>query len=241
LQGKLKQYLKILNYGTSEEVATHFQQTAKFERLQIFCALAAYHTAQGRSQDRSGRTDQFTRAAELLSSARQIDYEDQLPFLGLGDLDLARVRSACWDLCEMLKQDSHNFGRFVAKFCGNFCLQGDVESAKRHFEKAAEATSHGRRNVAGMLALANLHFRQGHYKLALGLYRRALREHPGAPAEVRLGLAACLFRQGQLNQAKAAYLRTLEVMPSCGEALLGLAVIAFNAQDPERWVSTAGV
>lgn len=92
-QGKLKQYLKILTEGTGDEVAAHFGQEAKFERLQIFCALAAFHTAEGRSQqDRSKRVEHFTRAAELLSSARQIDYEDQLPFLGLGELDLARVR-----------------------------------------------------------------------------------------------------------------------------------------------------
>lgn len=70
--------------------------------------------------------------------------------------------------------------------------------------------------------------------MALALYRRALLEHPGAPAEVRLGLAACLFRQGQFKQATAAYERTLQLMPSCGEALLGLAVIAFNTQEPER-------
>ncbi|BDA40854.1 RNA polymerase-associated protein CTR9 homolog [Coccomyxa sp. Obi] len=200
-QGNLKQYLYILEEGITDEVAQYFQQ-AKFERLQIFCALAAYYTAEGRKQrDRNARTEQFARAAQLLGSARQIDYEDQLPLLGLGQLELAR---------------------------------GDMESAKRHFTSAAMAKCNGRPNIAGTLALASVHFQQGNYNNALGHYRKALREHPGAPAEVRLGLAACLFRLGQVSQAKAAYQRTLDLSPSSGEALLGLAVIAFNSKDAEK-------
>lgn len=108
-QGKLKQYLSILAEGTGEDVAAHFGHQARFERLQIFCALAAYHTAEGRSQqDRTRRTEQFTKAAELLVSARQIDYEDQLPFLGLGELDLARVRSHAPYTCPFNHKDMSN-------------------------------------------------------------------------------------------------------------------------------------
>lgn len=93
MQGNLKQYLYILEEGITDEVGQYFKQ-AKFERLQIFCALAAYYTAEGRKQrDRNARTEQFARAAQLLGSARQIDYEDQLPLLGLGQLELARVSS----------------------------------------------------------------------------------------------------------------------------------------------------
>ena len=109
-----------------------------------------------------------------------------------------------------------------------------MQSAKVHFTSAAAAKCNGRVNIAGTLALANVHFQQGQYSPALGLYRRALKEHPGAPPEVRLGLAACLFRLGQCKLAKAAYERTLDLLPSCGEALLGLAVIAFNSRDTEK-------
>ena len=75
---------------------------------------------------------------------------------------------------------------------------------------------------------------QGAYKEALAAYTRALRAHPGAPAEVRLGLAACHFRLGRLPAARAAFQRTLDLSPGCAEALLGLAVIAFAGPDPER-------
>lgn len=75
---------------------------------------------------------------------------------------------------------------------------------------------------------------QGAYTEALAAYTRALQAHPGAPAEVRLGLAACYFRLGRLAAARAAFQRTLALAPGCAEALLGLAVIAFAGPDAER-------
>lgn len=54
------------------------------------------------------------------------------------------------------------------------------------------------------------------------------------PAEVRLGIAACNFRLGSFHKAKAAYERVLQLDPHCCEALLGLAVLSFNAPDADR-------
>ena len=91
-QGKLPAYLKILTEGTSKEVADYFEGRAHFERVQIFCALAAYYTAEGRAtQDRNASNMHFGRAAELLNSARSIDFQEQLVLLAVGQLALARV------------------------------------------------------------------------------------------------------------------------------------------------------
>jgi hypothetical protein len=59
-------------------------------------------------------------------------------------------------------------------------------------------------------------------------YRAALREFPGAgcPAEVRLGIAACAFKLGDLATSRAAYQRVLALDPDCADAYLGLAVLA---------------
>ena len=54
------------------------------------------------------------------------------------------------------------------------------------------------------------------------------------PAEIRLGIAACNFRLGSFHKAKAAYERVLQLDPHCCEALLGLAVLSFNAPDADR-------
>jgi hypothetical protein len=92
-QGKLPAYLKILREGTSKEAAEFFEGRAPaFERVQIFCALAAWHTAEGRGQrDRNAANMHFGEAAQLLISARSIDFEEQLVLLALGQLALARV------------------------------------------------------------------------------------------------------------------------------------------------------
>ncbi len=64
-------------------------------------------------------------------------------------------------------------------------------------------------------------------------YQEAVRMHPGCPAEVRLGLAACYFRLGQLERAKKAYERVVQLSPGCAEALYGLAVLRFSSSQGE--------
>lgn len=56
---------------------------------------------------------------------------------------------------------------------------------------------------------------------------QALKMHPNAPPDVRLGLAQCLFRLGKFKMAELAYQRTLLFSPGCGPALLGMAIISF--------------
>lgn len=53
--------------------------------------------------------------------------------------------------------------------------------------------------------------------------------HPGCPAEVRLGLAACFFRLGDNARARLAYERVLAMEPTCADALLGLANLALRS------------
>lgn len=64
-------------------------------------------------------------------------------------------------------------------------------------------------------------------------YQEAIRLHPGCPAEVRLGLAACYFRLGQLERARKAYERVVQLSPTCAEALYGLAVLRFSSSQGE--------
>lgn len=60
-------------------------------------------------------------------------------------------------------------------------------------------------------------------------FRKALRLHPGAPAEVRLGIGAAAFKLGRLDVAGAAFRRALQLQPRCVPALTGLAVLAMHA------------
>ncbi|MEW5317155.1 MAG: hypothetical protein WDW38_008482 [Sanguina aurantia] len=110
----------------------------------------------------------------------------------------------------------------------------EIPQARRELARAMVAKNHGRANVLPHLALAALMFSQQQYKEAHSIYCRALREHPGCPAEVRLGIAACRYRLGDPAGATAAYERVLDLDPTSADAMVGLATIKFNAQDVQQ-------
>ncbi|KAL6746592.1 Paf1 complex component [Haematococcus lacustris] len=107
--------------------------------------------------------------------------------------------------------------------------KGDTAAARNDFTRACSLLNNNRTNIVGHLALASMLYDQKLYHEALAVYRRALLEHPSAPPEVRLGIAACLFRLGDMAGASSAYDRVLTLDPGSADAHLGLAVIKFNA------------
>ena len=91
--GQVQQFLQILTEGTGTDVEEHFGEGAKYERIQLLCALGSYHTTlASRSKERSAQNTSFATASTLFSSALKISYQELLPHLGLGQLALARVR-----------------------------------------------------------------------------------------------------------------------------------------------------
>lgn len=92
-QGLTQQFVRLLTEATSEEAAGYFGPTAKYERIQGLCSLAAFHMHQARSERAPAvRTEHLGKATEMLNAARKLDHEEQLPHLGIGQLALAKVR-----------------------------------------------------------------------------------------------------------------------------------------------------
>ena len=90
--GQVQQFLQVLTEGTGSEVEEHFGDTAKYERIQCFCALGAYNTTlAGTKKERAAQNSHFATASTLFSKALSISYQELLPHLGLGQLALARV------------------------------------------------------------------------------------------------------------------------------------------------------
>ena len=58
-------------------------------------------------------------------------------------------------------------------------------------------------------------------------YKRALHTHTRAPACVRLGIGACQLKLGEVDAARAAFQRTLDLEPR-PDALLGCALCEFQ-------------
>ena len=91
-QDKLPQYQKLLSFGTLKDVEDFYREKGKFESIQLLCELAATHVDAARAESsRSSKTERLAQAATLLTRARQLDYQEQLPSIGLGELALARV------------------------------------------------------------------------------------------------------------------------------------------------------
>ena len=84
-------FLHIIEVAGGAEVEEYFPNS-RFERLQIHCAAAGYHLNVARAaKDLSAKTAALNRATGHLNKAITIDYNEQLPILGLGQVALAKV------------------------------------------------------------------------------------------------------------------------------------------------------
>ena len=111
--------------------------------------------------------------------------------------------------------------------------RGNAAAARQHFQQAAKHAIGGRPNAAPQLALAALEFGEGRPREALSLYKSVLKGWPAAPAEVRLGIAACRFRLGDVRGARRAFVRVLQLDGGCAAAMLGAAVLRLGAGGAE--------
>ncbi|KAK4473011.1 hypothetical protein MN116_002728 [Schistosoma mekongi] len=91
----------------------------------------------------------------------------------------------------------------------------------------------GAPSVPAYLGKACIAFNKKEYRNALGFYRKALRLQPNCPATVRLGMGHCFFRLGNMEKARLAFKRALDLDPECVGALVGLAVLDLNEKTQE--------
>lgn len=83
-------------------------------------------------------------------------------------------------------------------------------------------------SVPAYLGKACIAFNKKEYHNALGFYRKALRSQPNCPASVRLGMGHCFFKLGNMEKARLAFQRALDLDSECVGALVGLAVLDLN-------------
>ncbi|KAA3676187.1 RNA polymerase-associated protein CTR9, partial [Paragonimus westermani] len=86
----------------------------------------------------------------------------------------------------------------------------------------------GTPSVPAYLGKACIAFNKKEYRNALGFYRKALRLQPNCPASVRLGMGHCFFKLGNIDKARLAFQRALDLDPDCVGALVGLAILDLN-------------
>nr|XP_018625186.1 protein CTR9 homolog isoform X2 [Nicotiana tomentosiformis] len=123
--------------------------------------------------------------------------------------------------------DMHEPTTWVGK--GQLLLaKGDIEQAFAAFKIVLDGD---RDNVPALLGQACVQFSRGRYSDSLELYKRALQVYPKCPAAVRLGIGLCRYKLGQVEKAKQAFRRVLELDPENVEALVALAILDLQNND----------
>jgi len=114
-----------------------------------------------------------------------------------------------------------------------FCLLegGKIEQADAQFNFVLNQSPY-HNNIPAQLGKACIAFNRQDYKGALAYYKKALRSNPQCPADVRLGLAHCFVKLGNIEKARLAFERTLQLDPNCVGALVGLSVMKLNSENP---------
>lgn len=126
----------------------------------------------------------------------------------------------------IMYDQNHLLGR--AYFC---LLEGDkMDQADAQFNFVLNQTPS---NIPSLLGKACIAFNKKDYRGALTFYRKALRTNPNCPAAVRVGIGHCFMKLSNQDKAKAAYERALQLDQKCVGALVGLAILKLNEQNPD--------
>ncbi|XP_010541982.1 PREDICTED: protein CTR9 homolog [Tarenaya hassleriana] len=123
--------------------------------------------------------------------------------------------------------DMHEPSTWIGK--GQLLLaKGEIDNALQAFRIVLDGAPD---NVPALLGQASVEFNRGRFSESLQLYKRVLQVYPGCPAAVRLGIGLCRYKLGQLEKARQAFQRVLQLDPDNGEALVALGIMDLQAND----------
>nr|CAD7595522.1 unnamed protein product [Timema genevievae] len=126
----------------------------------------------------------------------------------------------------IMYDQNHLLGR--AYFC---LLEGDkMEQADAQFNFVLNQLPN---NIPSLLGKACIAFNKKDFRGSLAFYKKALRTNPNCPAAIRLGMGHCFMKLGNQDKARLAFERALQLDAQCVGALVGLAILKLNQQEPE--------
>jgi len=122
---------------------------------------------------------------------------------------------------------NHLLGR--ACFC---LLEGDkMDQADAQFNFVLNQSPD---NIPSLLGKACISFNKKEYKQALQFYKKVLRVNPNCPADVRLGMGHCFYKLGNLEKARLAFARCLQLDRTNVGAIVGMAVLDINSNSVDK-------
>eukprot|EP00102_Acyrthosiphon_pisum_P018617 XP_016655827.1 PREDICTED: RNA polymerase-associated protein CTR9 homolog isoform X2 [Acyrthosiphon pisum] len=106
---------------------------------------------------------------------------------------------------------------------------GRIEQADAQFNFVLNQSFN---NLPAQLGKACIAFIKKDYRGCLAYYKKVLRSSSECPADVRVGMAYCFLKLGNIEKAQLAFERALQLDPKCVDALVGLAVMKLNGESP---------
>lgn len=85
-------------------------------------------------------------------------------------------------------------------------------------------------NILAQLGKACISFYNNDYKTALDYCKQVLSSCSQCPVNVRVGMAHCFLKLGNMEKAQLAFERTLNLDPLCVNAMVGLSIMKLNSQ-----------
>jgi len=90
-------------------------------------------------------------------------------------------------------------------------------------------------HIPALIGRGCLAFNRQDYIGSLGYFKSVLMTDPGGPTDVRVGIAHCFWKMGDLKSARLSFEIALEHNSTCQNALLGKAILNLNERDPKHY------
>ncbi|KAH8252584.1 hypothetical protein KR032_000657, partial [Drosophila birchii] len=105
---------------------------------------------------------------------------------------------------------------------------GRAHEADGHF---VAALRHVPSHIPALIGRGCLAYNRQDYIGALGFFKSVLMHQPRGPADVRVGIAHCFLKLGNLDSARRCFEMALEHNGRCQNALLGMAILKLNQRE----------
>ncbi|CAJ0593745.1 unnamed protein product [Cylicocyclus nassatus] len=182
------------------------------DQMRALDILAAYYVKLGHKErtSKERKRDLFSKATLLYTTADRIKMYDMPHLTGRAYFCLVEERASKVDQADqqfnfVLKQVIHKF------------LQPDNRTECGHETRNILRLFAGAYDIPAMMGKAIIAFSKQDYKTALYFLKRALRQKPDGPADMRVGIGYCLARLGLTDKARIAFERALELQNDNGD------------------------
>ncbi|PIO75389.1 tetratricopeptide repeat protein [Teladorsagia circumcincta] len=186
---------------------------------------------------RCGRVDDFVRLLEVSGSEASLDYpeveNDQMRALDILAAYYVRLGHKERTSKER-KRDLFSKATLLYTTADRIKMYDMPHLTGRAYFCLVEArASKDPYDIPAMMGKAIIAFSKQDYKTALYFLKRALRQKPSGPADMRVGIGYCLARLGITDKARIAFERALELQNDNVCALSALAILDYNTHTVE--------